>query len=183
MTDKADYTGTIRAKGLKDTGITEAMLGRHHRSKSGRLMIVASVHVAGTSDNVDEGTGSVAYVIDDLEVAPQLAEEHLRELVRSFHYERKLEEEGPGLDDDGLTPKIGDAVAAGTHHEPHPFLPTDAADDTADCEVCGLGETAAAHRAYAAQLAQSDQDDAEPADDSSDQAQDGVEEGAEPVPV
>jgi hypothetical protein len=164
MTDKADYTGSIRAKGLKDTGITEAMLGKHHRSKSGRLMIVASVHVAGTSDNVDEGTGSVAYVIDDLEVAPQLAEEHIRGLVRSFHYERKLEEDGPGLDDDGLTPKIGDAVNAGQQHEPHPFLPTDAADDFASCEVCGLGEMAAPHRAY------------EPVDDSSDQAQDELEE-------
>lgn len=163
MSDKADYTGTIRAKGLKDTGITEAMLGRHHRSKNGRLMIVASVHVAGTSDNVDEGTGSVAYVIDDLEVAPQLAEEHIRELVKSFHYERKLDEQGPGLLDesDGLTPSIGDAVKAGQQHEPHPFLPTDASDDTAGCEVCGLAETSAAHRAYAAQLAEDDQAAAE----------------------
>lgn len=149
MTDKADYTGNIRAKGLTNTGVTEAMLGKHHRAKGGRLMIVASIHVASTSDNVDEGTGSVAYVIDDLEVAPDIAEEHLRELVKSFHYERKLDEDGPALlGDDGLTPKIDQAVQAGHQHAPHPFLPTDAADDTAGCEVCGLGETAAPHRAY-----------------------------------
>lgn len=148
MSDKADFTGTVNSKKLTGTGITPGILRRHHASKSGRMVIVAAVHVAQTHDNVEDGTGAVNYVIDDLEVAPAIAEEHVRELIRSFHYERKLTEEGPMLDDDGLTPSIGDAVASGIQHAPHPFLPTDAADDTTSCEVCGLGEVAAPHRAY-----------------------------------
>jgi hypothetical protein len=107
MSDKADYTGQINAKKVGGTGITEGILGRHHRAKAGRMVIVANVHVAQTHDNIEDGTGAVNYVIDELEVAPAEAEEHVRELIRSFQYERALEQDDPTLDlDRGNEPTV-----------------------------------------------------------------------------
>lgn len=153
MSEKSDYTGRIRAKGLTGTGVTEAMLGRHHRNKGGRLMIVASIHVAGVSENLDEGTGDVAYVIDELEVAPDTAMDHVRNLVRSFNYERLLDANGPTLPLDdhgdmrGDEPTVEQVVAAGGRFEPHPFLPvlTGEDDEAPICDVCGLVEDTGPH--------------------------------------
>lgn len=162
----ADYTGKIRSKGLSGTGVTEAMIGKHHRGKGGHLMAVVSLSVAAVHTEVDSGAGGVDYVIDDLEVAPDVTLENgqnpaefVRELVRSFHYERSLDEQGDLLGDKRLEPKVDDVLARGDAHKPHPFLPTDASADNPTCEVCGLGEDATPHAAYA--LGARDDEDAE----------------------
>jgi hypothetical protein len=144
--DKADYTGQLNAKKLGGTGITEGLLRRHHNDEAGTLVIVASISVAGTHKNVKEGTGSVNYVIDDLEVAPSIATDHVRELIRSFEYERKLETEGKTLFDDRTDePNVATVVEQGAQLRPHPFLPVDAADDDGICDVCGQLQAAAVH--------------------------------------
>lgn len=151
----ADYTGKIRSKGLNGTGITEALIGKHHRNHGGHLMIVASVKAVATHDDLDTGGGGVDYILDDIEVAPDMTlenglnpAEYVRELVRSFHYERSLEDQGDLLGDARIEPKVDDVLARGDAHKPHPFLPTDAAADNPTCEVCGLGVDATPHAAY-----------------------------------
>lgn len=145
---KADYTGQINAKKLGGTGITEAMIARHHHAEAGQVVIVASVSVAATGKNVKEGTGSVHYIIDDLEVAPTTAgaADHVRDLIRSFEYERRLETEGKTLfDDRSDEPTVDGVVAAGAKNRLHPFLPANSADDNGICDVCGFLEGAPIH--------------------------------------
>lgn len=147
-TDKADYTGTLNAKKLGGTGITENILRRHHHDEGGTLVIVAAVSVASIKKNTKDGTGSVSYVIDDLEVAPTTAgaADYCRDLIKSFHYERKLTEDGPDLELGGPAPKVADVLAAGAKHQPHPYLAsTLSVDDDAVCDVCGQQEPAAVH--------------------------------------
>lgn len=149
--DKADYTGQINAKKLGPTGITETIIGRHHRAETGNLVVVASISVSAISKNVQDGTGTVNYVIDDLEVAPEIAVDHIRNLISQFNYERRLETQGPTLlDADGTAkPRTEEVVAAGQKFEPHPYLAsTLSTDDTENgpvCDVCGQLETAAVH--------------------------------------
>jgi len=173
----ADYTGKIRSKGLSGTGVTEQIIGKHHRNHGGNLMIVASLRAVTTHDDLEGGGGGVDYVIDDIEVAPDMTlanglnpAEYVRELVRSFHYERSLEDQGDLLDDQRIEPKVDDVLARGDAHKPHPFLPTDAANENGTCEVCGLGEPATPHAAYALGATADEGDGGEPDPSDADEA-------------
>lgn len=147
--DKSDYTGQINAKKLGGTGITESIIGKHHHDEGGSLVIVAAISVSDVKKKVKDGTGTVNYVIDDLEVAPTTAgaADYVRELIKAFHYERMLEQNGPTLltDGDSPEPKVSDVLEQGARFAPHPFLPDDAAKDAPICDVCGALEDAPIH--------------------------------------
>lgn len=184
MTDHADYTGKVRTKGVATTGITEGILRRLHSAKGGRLMCVVELKAEEVHDKTDGTSHRVDFTIEQIEPAPtEVTAEHLRELTRSFHYERKLAEDGPDLFDQSIEPKVADVLARGAAHEPHPFIPTNvgADGDTVICDVCQLLEDGAPHRAYDAQHADpTPTPEAEGDEPTGDQLPTGPEWGDEP---
>lgn len=142
-----DTTAKVRSKGLDSTGVTEEIANQMYAHKGKHYMAIVEVVVEERHEKAG-GQKRVDLVIEQFEPAVDDAlAEHLRELTRTVYQNRAIAD-GQATLDDTLTPDLKDAIAAGGQHEPHPFLPTDAADDTAGCEVCALGETAAPHRAY-----------------------------------
>lgn len=152
-------TAQIAAKGCKSTGITEEMAESLHNQLGKTLVAVVELRAEGRTEKLN-GDEKVSLSILTIEPAPNRdTEDHLRELARAFHYERKLAESGPtlpGTEDDGPAPKVVDVLAAGKSHEPHQYL------DTVDavCDACDQPAGAAIHSVPA------DQD--EEADDTTD---------------
>lgn len=140
-----DYTGQIRAKRLGNTGITEDHVQEMFANKGGYHMAVVELRVDEVHDKVD-GKRKVDLIIDNVELAPNDdTVAHLRNLQRSFHYERKLHSEGETLDIDGaddLEPKVADVLAEGAKHTPHEFVDT----PDGDCDVCGQTGGAPVHQ-------------------------------------
>ena len=133
-------TAKIAAKGTNGTGITEDLAKRCHDQLGRKILAVVEL-VAESRSEKRSGDESVTLSILTLEPAPNAAtEDHLRELARSFHYERRLAEGGdqtlPGTGDD-IEPDLATVLEQGRRHEPHPFLPVNAADDDGICDVCG----------------------------------------------
>ena len=145
-----DTTAKVRAKGLDATGVTEEIAEKMYAHKGKHYMAIVEVMVDERHDKAG-GKKRVDLVIEQFEPAidTDLAD-HLRELTRTL-YANRAQADGQAAIDDSLTPDLKDAVAAGRQHAPHPFLPTDAADEFGSCEICGLADTAAPHRAYAVQ--------------------------------
>lgn len=137
-------TASIAKKGLKDTGFTEDHAKRFH-DQLGRDGIAIIQFVSDSRSEKRNGDESVSLSITSIEPAPDnTTADHLRELARAFHYERRLADDQPlPLDGDSIEPKVTDVLKAGARHLPHPFLPTDASDDTPICDVCGVVEDAA----------------------------------------
>lgn len=142
-----DTTAKIRAKGLDGTGVTEEIASTLYANKGKHVMAIVELHAVERHEKAD-GTRRVDLTVEMVEPAEGDLADHLRNLASVAYQNRAVTDTQQALDD-SLTPDLKDAVAAGAAHAPHPFLPTDAADDLASCEVCGLGETAAPHRAYA----------------------------------
>lgn len=138
-------TATIKAKGCKNTGLTDEIAATLHDNLGKTIVAVVELTADARSENRD-GDEKVQLTIGMIEVAPDgLAADHVRELARSFHYERQLADGQPTLDGDDIEPKVDDVIAAGQRHRPHPFLPDDAAKDTPICDVCGQHEAASVH--------------------------------------
>lgn len=131
-------TAKIAAKGTSGTGLTEELAKRCH-DQLGRKVLAVVELVAETRSEKRNGDESVTLSILTLEPAPTTAtEDHLRELARSFYYERQLAEgQQPTLDGDGIEPDLKTVLEQGHRFEPHPFLPVDAADDDGICDLCG----------------------------------------------
>lgn len=140
-----DTTAKIRAKGCDGTGLTEELAGQLFTQVGRHYMAIVEFRVEEPHGPNAEGKRRVDLILEQVEPATddQLAE-HLRELTRTLYQNRAIAD-GQTLLDDTLTPDLKDAIAAGAQHEPHPFLPTDAAADNPSCEVCGLADTAAVH--------------------------------------
>lgn len=139
-----DTTAKIRAKGLDSTGVTEDIASTLYANKGKRVMAIVELHAVERHEKAD-GTRRVDLVLEQVEPAvdDQLAD-HLRELSRTL-YQNRAQADGQQALDDTLIPDLKDAIAAGEHHRPHPFLPTDAAADNPSCEVCGLAQAAGVH--------------------------------------
>lgn len=136
-----DTTAQIAARGCSGTGITEELAEKLH-AQLGRKVVAVVELVSETRTEKRDGKDKVALSILTIEPAPDsLTEDHLRNLARAFHYERKLNEDGPQLiaPGDGPEPTVKEVLAAGQALEPHQY------EDTADasCARCGLaaGET------------------------------------------
>ena len=141
-------TASIATKGTKDTGITETLASKLHDNLGKKLLCVVEL-VAETRTEKRNGDEKVVLSILTIEPAPNNdTEDHLRELARSFHYERRVEIEGgqahiPGTE---IEPKVTEVLAAGAKHRPHPYLAsTLSTDDNAVCDVCGTIETMPVH--------------------------------------
>lgn len=140
-------TAKIAAKGCKNTGLTEDIAKTLHDNLGKTIIAVVELTADARTENRD-GDETVKLNIGMIEVAPEgMAADHVRELARSFHYERRLAEDGPTITHEleGPEPKVAEVLAAGARHRPHPFLPDDPSSEQPICDVCGQIEPAAVH--------------------------------------
>lgn len=140
-------TGTIKAKGLANTGITEQHLAR---IQLGDTVLAVVELVADAYTETRDGDDKVAFNVLTIEPAPNQATiDHLRNLTRSFFYERQLADGQLQIDTgDDIEPKVADVLAAGRQHEPHPYLTSQlAVDDNPVCDICGQVEDTPVHQA------------------------------------
>ncbi|AIY17759.1 hypothetical protein GUY44_07020 [Pimelobacter simplex] len=145
-------TAKIASKGTSNTGITEDLAKRCHDQLGKKVLAVVEL-VAESRSEKRSGDEAVSLSILTIEPAPDsTTEEHLRNLARSFHYERQLAAgEAPTLEyGDGPTePHLAAVVEAGARHEPHPYLSSTLSIDDSEhgpvCDRCGQIESAAVH--------------------------------------
>lgn len=140
MTEKQDYTGQIRSKRLKNTGVTEDEVRGLHARRGQYVMGIVELQVDETHEKKD-GTRKVDLIISQVELAdPENLEPYLREITKALHTNRVLKSEDGQLAIDtssDVEPKVEDVIAAQrAHHasQPHIFDP---AEDGDDCIVCG----------------------------------------------
>lgn len=146
----SDTYAKIQSKGLDATGVTEAVATELFNKVGSHMMAVVDLQVVDKAGPNLKGKRSVVLVIDSIEPAPnEQVAEHLRELTRSFYYERQLANgQAPTLPLAGESsePDLEAVVNAGQRHRPHPYLAsTLSTDDNAVCDVCGQHEGAAVH--------------------------------------
>lgn len=146
MTEPADYTAKIRAKGLDATGITEQLAAEMFRNKGRHYMAIVEVKVDETHEKAD-GARKVDLVLTQVEPAGDSAlEEHLRELTRVGYLNRQQSDGQLAIDQSlGAERTVADVMASGQRYRPHPFLPVDASEDNPICDVCGSIEATAVH--------------------------------------
>lgn len=180
-------TATIKSKGCNATGITEDIAKRCHDQLGRKVLAVVELQADSRTENTN-GDESVSLKILTIEPSPNAqTDDHLRELARSFYYERQLAEgQAPSLPlaGEASEPDVETVLAAGAKHRPHPYLSSNlSVEDDAICDVCGQLEDAPAHRDQSAlgdpfatpQDADSDLDEDEVADEI-DQAYDQPDE-------
>lgn len=141
----SNTTASIAKRGCNATGITDELVERLHNQRGHHFMAVVELFVAETTDSA-EGKDKVGLKIVSIEPAPnQATDDHLRNLARSFYYERKLVEDGPQLPQEGVSPEptVKDVLAAGDQYIPHAFQ--DGAEDPDICNLCGGREVARVH--------------------------------------
>lgn len=174
-------TASIAAKGTNGTGITEDLAKRCHDQLGKKILAVVEL-VAETRQEKRNGDEKVVLSILTVEPAPNsMTEDHLRELARSFHYERQLADGQLSLETgDDIEPKVADVLEQGAKHRPHPYLAsTLSTDDDAVCDVCGQLETAAVHAdrtAFADPFATSSTDEDDEDEDEDEDEPDQVNE-------
>lgn len=144
-------TAKIAAKGCNNTGITEDLAASLHNQLGRKVLAVVEL-VAETRSEKRNGDESVVLSILNIEPAPEgLAEDHLRDLQRSFYYERQLADGQMQIspDGDGIEPKVSDVINANPGLRPHPYVTSQLAIDDSDagpvCDVCGKIEAEAIH--------------------------------------
>jgi hypothetical protein len=142
-------TAQIAAKGCSSTGITEDLAKRLHDSLGKTIVAVVELTSENRSENRD-GDEKVKLVINTIEPAPEgMAADHVRELARSFHYERKLADgETDGqlpLPGDSPEPKVEEVLAAGEKLKHHAY-DHDPFETEPICVVCGQTEDATIHQ-------------------------------------
>ncbi|MDN4173944.1 hypothetical protein QWY28_13365 [Nocardioides sp. SOB77] len=150
----SDTTAQIAAKGCNSTGITEDLAKRLHDNLGRKVVAVVELVSAGRAEKLD-GSEKVSLSILTIEPAPNSAtEDHLRDLARAFHYERKLAEDGPQLLEpgDGPEPTVKDVLARG-----NTIVGT---DDDGEVRLLTDADLEAAEQ----QLALEEADDADPDD-------------------
>lgn len=131
-----DTTAKIRAKGLDATGVTEEIADEMYAHKGKHYMAIVELNVDETHDRAD-GKRKVDLVFTQVEPAlDDRLDEHLRELTRTLHYNRKLHSPDEQLQIDTLDdvePTVEGVVAAGQHfiaaHDDELPDPEDEPDD------------------------------------------------------
>ena len=146
-------TAKIAAKGTKSTGLTEDIAKTLHDQLGKTIVAIVEISSEARTEK-KSGDEEVKLAIGMLEVAPDgLAADHVRELARSFHYERQLKDGQMAIDDD-IEPKVADVLEAGQRFQPHPYLASTLSTDDSDqgpvCDVCGQHEGATVHADRAA---------------------------------
>lgn len=146
MTDPADYTAKIRAKGLDATGVTEQLAGEMFRNKGRHYMAIVELRVDETHEKAD-GARKVDLILTQVEPATSTdLEEHLRELTRVGYLNRQQSDGQLAIDASlGQERTVADVMASGKSMRPHPFIAVDASQDNPICDVCGGIEASAVH--------------------------------------
>ncbi|UUW88444.1 hypothetical protein [Pimelobacter simplex] len=146
-------TAKIAAKGTSNTGITEELAKRCHDTLGHKILAVVEL-ISESRSEKRGGDEAVSLSILTIEPAPDsMTEDHLRNLARSFNYERRLADgEAPTLNYDNgqsVEPDLAAVVEAGARHEPHPYLSSTLSIDDSEhgpvCDRCGQIEGAAVH--------------------------------------
>lgn len=139
-----EVTGKIASKGCQATGITEDMLDTAYDQlvggNNGVKKTLAIVElVPDTYGGKTGGKRSVGFSILTLEPSPTpLTDDHLQNLMRSFHYERQLADGQLRIEtEDDLEPNVADVLKAGAYLKPHTF---DRDPDEKEDVVCLCGE-------------------------------------------
>lgn len=113
-----DYTASIRRKGLDSTGVTEEVARKLYGNRGGYVMAIVELKVEQTHDDA-EGNHGVDLTIQQCEPAMDAKlEEHLRDLTRAQHNQRKLHDEThqPTLGSaDEIEPTVADVMRDGRH--------------------------------------------------------------------
>ncbi|GEP38863.1 hypothetical protein NPS01_25260 [Nocardioides psychrotolerans] len=159
-------TAKIATKGTSSTGITEELAKRCHDNLGKKVLAVVEL-VAEARAEKRNGDESVVLNILTIEPAPNtMTEDHLRELARSFHYERQLADGQLRIETgDDLEPKVTDVLAAGAKHRPHTYVQDPEAIDGTTCNLCGADDQAPLHSAEAAAADPFASTDEDPDDD------------------
>lgn len=146
MTDPADYTAKIRAKGLDATGVTEQLAAEMFRNKGRHYIAIVELRVDETHEKAD-GARKVDLVLTQVEPASSVdLEEHLRELTRVGYLNRQRADGQLAIDESlGSERTVADVLASGKSHRPHPFIVVDASQENPICDVCGGIEASAVH--------------------------------------
>lgn len=139
-------TANIASKGTKSTGLTEQIAQTLHDTLGKTVVAIVEITSEARTEKKN-GDEQVKLALGMIEIAPNgMTEDHLRELARSFHYERQLADGQPTLDGDDIEPKVNDVLAAGQQFRPHPYLAsTLSTEDEPVCDVCGQLEGAVVH--------------------------------------
>lgn len=174
-----DTTASVNAKGLDATGFTEEIAGDLFNKVGTHIMAIVDLQVVDKHGPNVKGKRKVVLSIDGIEPAvdDNLAE-HLRELTRTLYFNRQTSEDQPTLDE-STEPDLETVLAAGRKHEPHPFLPVDAADDNPICDVCGEVENRPQHADREALRSPFDLDDADEEDEEDEEDEDLVDDELE----
>lgn len=134
-------TANIAAKGTNGTGITEDLARTLHDQLGKTILAVVEIRSESRGENL-KGDNTVKLAIQNIEVIPEDvgAAEHIREIAKVVHTNRKRAQDGPQLnfEGDGPEPTVAQVLAGGQQFRPHPYLAsTLSTDDNAICDVCG----------------------------------------------
>lgn len=90
MTDKANYTATVKTKRCKNTGITEEVISEFHTRPGRCIMAVVELRV-DDAHNKHDAPDHVDLIIETIEPALEpYFDDHLRELVATKFKNRVL---------------------------------------------------------------------------------------------
>lgn len=179
MTQSMDYTGTVKTKRCKNTGMTEEIIRKLHGQPGARVMAIVELCV-DDAHNKHDAPNHVDFTIEQL--VPFVSgrdEAHLRSLTASAHQHRVLNSDDAQLAIDtqeDLEPSVDKIIAAREASEaadkPHAFID----DGAGDCDICDGPKANPIHAEV--------EDVPDDADDADDPADDPAEDPAEdPVPV
>lgn len=150
MTEKHDYTASVRRKGLENTGVTQDIAKKMFNTQGRSTLAIVELRHKRKIDDDDTGRG-VELVIEALEPSQETSlDDHLRQLMRTMHQNRVLHSEDQALDiqvEGDLEPSVDAVIAAQKAHaagEPHIFEPGEADEDGGTC-WCGEGFEADVH--------------------------------------
>jgi hypothetical protein len=193
MTEKQDYTGEIRRKGLGGTTITEDHLRAMHAHRGSFHMGIVELEVDETREKTDANkvmlTIKQVFVVTDPE-----DDAHLRQLTRSLNQQIKLNSPDQPLPIEtqaDLEPSVEEVRAARRAHDaaqPHVFDSDDNELAPARCLLCGELEDNDLHVPDPADLEPGEDPEPDPNVDKGDDGDDLDSEPAtvadeEPIPV
>jgi hypothetical protein len=141
-------TAKIAAKGTKGTGITPQLAAALHDNLGKTVVAIIELRSESRGENL-KGDETVNLAIQTLEVIPEDigAAEHVRELAKVAHYNRKVAEDGPKLPvpGDSVEPKFEDVLAAGAALTPHEYVESGDGEPGTTCNVCGTADSEPCH--------------------------------------
>ena len=161
-------------------GVTDDLAEKLYRKTVTSFMAVVEFHLEDVGERVRDGKERVSLSIGNLEVAvddKHIAEDHLREIQRAIHMNRKLHAPDAQLTidtRDDLEPTVEQVIANNPGLVRHDYVEPDtlvADGETPLCELCGHPEAYVLHQDASInpfELPDEDDDEEPPVDDFDD---------------